>query len=202
MTAAQGAETRTTTQPNGLLGVLSEVPRCARWILPTLKAAFAGTDVSTLELRTRSLVLLRVAAVDRAPYWRLHLEAGARALGITEDELVLIGSDEWAISPAFSERERAAILWADRVARRLARRDRIAFETVREHYSDEELVELTLVSSLGSMADRLTNALRIPPEPPIGLSPGSGPAPDGSLKAWPDRMFDSDVGRSWTRISE
>jgi hypothetical protein len=100
-----------TPQPGGLLEVLAEVPRSARWVLPALASAFCGTDVSTLELRTRSLVLLRVVAVDRAPYWRLQLAAGARELGITEDELALIGSDEWEAAPAFSERERAAILW-------------------------------------------------------------------------------------------
>ena len=197
MTAAQGAETPATPHPSGLLDVLAEVPRSARWILPAFASAFCGTDVSTLELRTRSLVLLRVAAVDRAPYWRLQLEAGASDLGITGDELALIGSDEWETAPVFSERERAAILWADRVARRLARRDKRAFETVRAHFSDEEMVELTLVASLGAMADRFTNALRIAPEPPVGLSPGAART-NASLEAWPPRMFESDLCASWT----
>jgi alkylhydroperoxidase family enzyme len=187
-------------QPLGLIDILSEVPRSARWTLPTLAAAFVGTDVSTLGLRERSLVLLRVAAVDRAPYWRLQIEAGAREIGITEAELVLIGSDEWEMSPAFSERERAAILWADRVARRLARRDSRAFETVRSHFSDQEVVELTLVSSLGAMANRLTNALRVAPEPPIGLSPGAARPFDASLEAWSARMFDTDVSGNWKGI--
>jgi alkylhydroperoxidase family enzyme len=200
MTAAQGAETPVTPQPRGLLDILAEVPRSARWILPAFASAFCGTDVSTLELRTRSLVLLRVAAVDHSPYWRLQLEAGARALGITEDELALIGSDEWEISPVFSERERAAIVWADRVARRLARRDKKAFETVRAHFSDEEIVELTLVSSLGAMADRITNALRVAPESPVGLSPGLR-IPDKSLEAWPSHMFDPEVAESWRECS-
>jgi alkylhydroperoxidase family enzyme len=200
MTAAQGAETPVTPHPRGLLDVLAEVPRSARWILPAFASAFCGTDVSTLELRTRSLVLLRVAAVDRSPYWRLQLEAGASALGITEDELALIESDEWEMSPVFSERERAAVLWADRVARRLARRDKKAFETVRAHFSDEEIVELTLVSSLGAMADRIANALRVAPESPVGLSPGLR-IPDKSLEAWPSHMFDPEVAESWRECS-
>lgn len=187
----------TTPMPKGLIEVLSDVPRSARWILPTLAAAFSGTDVSTLGLRTRALVLLRVAAVDRAPYWRLQLEAGSRGLGITEDELVLIGSDEWEVSPGFTEPERAAILWADRVARRLARRDKRAYETVRSFFSEGELVELTLVASLGAMADRLTNALRIAPEPPVGLSPGEAPTPAANLEAWSARMFDTDLSGAW-----
>jgi alkylhydroperoxidase family enzyme len=200
MTAAQGAETPVTPHPRGLLDVLAEVPRSARWILPAFASAFCGTDVSTLELRTRSLVLLRVAAVDRSPYWRLQLEAGASALGITEDELALIGSDEWEMSPVFSERERAAVLWADRVARRLARRDKKAFETVRAHFSDEEIVELTLVSSLGAMADRIANALRVAPESPVGLSPGLRIS-DKSLEAWPSHMFDPELAESWRECS-
>lgn len=200
MTAAQGVEIPATQPPRGLLEVLAEVPRSARWVLPALTAAFRGTDVSTLDLRLRALVLLRVAAVDRAPYWRLQLEAGAHELGISEDELVAIGSDEWEIAPVFNERERAAILWGDRVARRLARRDKRAFETVRANFSDQELVELTLVASLGAMADRMTNALRIPPEPPVGLSPGQAPT-DASLEAWPTRMFETDLCGNWTGIS-
>jgi alkylhydroperoxidase family enzyme len=183
-----------------LIEVLSEVPRSARWILPTWAAAFSGTDVSTLGSRLRALVLLRVVAIDRAPYWRSQLEAAAPELGITADELVLVNSDEWEISPGFSERERAAILWADRVARRLARRDKRAYETVRASFTEEEIVELTLVASLGAMADRLTNALRIAPEEPIGLSPGET-GRDAELEAWPDRMFEADVGRAWRDTS-
>jgi hypothetical protein len=55
-------------------------------------------------------------------------------------------------------------------------------------------VELTLVASLAAMADRITNALRIAPEPPVGLSPKAA-APD--LRAWRDRMFDPDLVRTW-----
>ena len=197
MTAVQGAETPVTSNPRGLIEVLSDVPRSARWILPTLAAAFGGTDASTLGLRTRALVLLRVAAVDRAPYWRLQLEAGARDLSVTEDELLLIASDEWEFSPAFSERERAAIRWGDRVARRLARRDKQAYEAVRAVFTEAELVELTLLASLGAMADRLTNALRVAPEPPTGLSPGAVPTTAGNLEAWSYRMFDTDLSGAW-----
>jgi alkylhydroperoxidase family enzyme len=196
MTAGQGVERQFVDSSAGLIEVLSELPRSARWILPAWSAAFAGTDVSTLGLRLRALALLRVAAVDRAPYWRSQLEAGASALGITPDELTLVNSDEWEISPGFSERERAAILWADRVARRLARRDKKAYESVRALFTDEEFVELTLLASLGAMADRLTNALRIAPEGSVGLSPDPETDPT-RLKAWPDRMFEPDIVRSW-----
>ncbi len=197
MTAVQGGEVPITPIPKGLVEVLSEVPRSARWVLPSLAAAFGGTDASTLGQRTRALVLLRVAAVDRAPYWRLQLEPRARELGVTEDELLLIESDEWEVAATFSERERAAIRWGDRVARRLARSDKRAYDAVRAVFTEAELVELTLLSSLGAMADRLTNALRIAPEPPVGLSPGRGATPAENLEAWPASMFDEDLIAAW-----
>ena len=158
-------------------------------MLPAFAAAFHGADVSTLEAKARALALLRVASVDRAPYWREQHEASAAPLGVTPDELALVTSDEWETAPAFTDRERAAILWADRVARRLARRDAAAYRAVREHLTERELVELTATVSLACMANRLTNALRISPEPPTGLTPG-GPAIDEALARWSREMFE------------
>lgn len=178
-----------------LAEILSSVPRSGRWTLPALSSAFRGTDGSTIEPTTRALVLLRVAAVDNSPYWRLQLEAEARALGLTDDQITLVNSDEWEMTGGFAPRATAAILWADRVARRLARRDARAYKTVSEVYSQDEVVELTLLAGLASMATRLTNSLRIAPEAGSGLVPSTSPAPD--LGEWPVRMFDDDLAAAW-----
>ena len=180
-----------------MLSMLSEVPRSARWVLPAFMTAFRGTDASTLEPKVRALVCLRVAAVDRAPYWREPLEADAQALGISADEVLLVGSDEWESAPGFSDRERAAILWGDRVARRLARRDGAAYRVVRAEFDDAEVVELTMVASLAAMADRFTNALRIPPEASTGLTPIDGAIPDEELRNWSRRMFEVETSTGW-----
>jgi alkylhydroperoxidase family enzyme len=174
----------------GLAGRLQEVPRSGRWLLPALAAAFRGTESSTIEPRTRALLLLRVASVDRSAYWRLQLEPAARELGVSDDELALVESDEWESMPTLSDRERAAVLWGDRVARRMARRDMKAYERVRTVFGDEEIIELTLVASLAAMADRFANALRIPSEGPIGLSPEREPVAESALAHWTERMFD------------
>jgi len=168
---------------------LSVVPRASRWLLPVMAVAFRGREGTTIEPRARLLMLLRIAAVDRSPYWRRQLEAAAGAVGVTADEVELAWSDEWEAAP-FGDRDRAAILWGDRVARRMARRDAAAYRAVREVFTEAELVELTMVASLASMADRVTNALRIAPEPPTGLSPATTPVPDADLASWSRRAFD------------
>ncbi len=169
---------------------LNVVPRSARWVLPAAAAAFAGTEGSTITPRERALVLLRVAAIDRSPYWRTQVEGVASDLGITFDEVTVVESDEWDTVPAFGDRERAAILWADRVARRLARRDRLAYEAVRAVYDEDEFVELTMIASLAAMHTRIANALRITPEAPTGLAPRRRPVPDEMFRSWSRVMFD------------
>lgn len=183
--------------PAGLVETLAPLPRSARWILPSFAAAFEGTDASTVEQRSRTLLLLRVAAVDRAPYWRERLEAGAREMGISSDEVELVGSDEWESAPAFTERDRAAILWGDRVARRLARRDGAAYRIVREAFDDVEIVELTTIASLAAMAGRITNALRIPPDRSGGFTPADGPVSEDRLRRWSRTMFDGEISETW-----
>lgn len=175
---------------SSLVETLEHVPRAARWVLPAWAAAFMGTEASTVEPKVRALMLIRIASHDRSTYWRTQLETIVEDAGVTPDELTLVESDEWETAPAFTDRERAAILWGDRIARRLARRDKRAYETLRESFSEKELVELTMVASLAAMADRFTNALRIAPEPPIGLSPSPNPASEDVLSAWSVRMFD------------
>lgn len=196
MVGQASARSNPSTGTKGLVPTLGLVPRSARWVLPTLASAFRGTDGSTLEPKLRTLVVMRVCAVDRAPYWRTQFEDAAPDLGITGDEVQLVGSDEWETAPAFTERERAAITWADRVARRLARRDGAAYRLVQEHCTPEEIVELTAIASLAAMADRITNALRIAPEGPIGVTADLGPV-DGPIDSWRDAMFDDDVGSTW-----
>jgi alkylhydroperoxidase family enzyme len=178
----------------GLVPTLALVPRSARWVMPTFASAFRGTDASTLEPRLRTLAIMRVCAVDRAPYWRTQFERSAPALGISDDEMRIIGSEEWETAPAFSDRERAAITWADRVAKRLARSDGAAYRLVQTHCTIEEIVELTAIASLAAMATRITNALRIAPEPAIGLTAAGGAM---DAQAWQRQMFDEGLPSSW-----
>src|SRR5690606_20074256 len=156
-------------------------------------AAFRGTEESTLEPSARLLMLLRVAAVERCPYWRTHWEAAARARGVAEDKIIVVGTDDWESAPAFERRERAAILWGDRVARRLAQRDKPAYTAVTGEFTETEIAELTLVAALGAMAVRAANALRVPPEPPEALVPAATPVTEAELATWGSRMFDADV---------
>jgi hypothetical protein len=61
-------------------------------------------------------------------------------------------------------RERAAVLWAEHVAKNTARdRDDVAAE-VKRHFSDAEFVELTAVCGLFGQSNRFQDSMRLPIE--------------------------------------
>ena len=185
----------TIPEASALTRQLQSSPRSARWILPALAAAFRGTEESTVDPRSRVLLLLRVASIERSPYWRLQWEHAASTLGVDADQVTLVTTDDWETTPAFNDQERAAILWGDRVARRLAQRDKAAFDQVSAAFAPAEVVELTMVAALAAMAVRITNALRVSPEPPTGLAPAREPVSDAGLAEWTRHMFDSQPDR-------
>lgn len=83
-------------------------------------------------------------------------------LGITEEHVAAIGSDEYMDSPLLTPREKATVLWAEHVTRNTAKsRDDIA-EEVQKHFTDAEFVELTFVISYFNMRNRYHDSLKLP----------------------------------------
>ncbi len=67
----------------------------------------------------------------------------ARARGETEQRIYVLPA--WEEAPFYSERERAALLWTEAVT--LIAQNHVpdeVYEKVRPHFTDEELVNLTL----------------------------------------------------------
>ena len=57
-----------------------------------------------------------------------------------------------------------AILWAEHVTLNTAKEDNGVFERVRQEFSEEEVIELTLMSGFFNLFNRLTDSLHIPIE--------------------------------------
>lgn len=67
--------------------------------------------------------------------------------------------DDWMDSPVLSARDRAAVLWADRVTRNTAADDDEARAIVERHFAPDELVELTLVIGEFAFLNRFNDSL-------------------------------------------
>jgi AhpD family alkylhydroperoxidase len=108
------------------------------------------------------LLKLRVSQMNGCAYCIDMHSKDLRAAGETEQRLYLL--DAWRESPFYSERERAALAWAEAVTRVTEGHVPDAvFEQARAQFSDEELANLTLAVTTINAWNRLSIAFRIPP---------------------------------------
>jgi AhpD family alkylhydroperoxidase len=98
---------------------------------------------STLEHSLLALIKVRVSQINGCGYCIDMHTKDARAEGETEQRLYMLSA--WWETAIYSDRERAALKWAEAVTR--LEKQRVpdeAFEDVRSFFSEEEVVALTL----------------------------------------------------------
>ena len=115
---------------------------------PGAMKALSGLDAYLarcgLEASLRELVKLRASQINGCAYCVDMHSLDARAGGESEQRLYAL--PVWHETPFFTERERAALLWTEKLT--LLSVDHVpdeVFEQVRQHFSEEELANLTLV---------------------------------------------------------
>ena len=89
------------------------------------------------------LVRMRASQINGCAYCLDMHSKDARAAGETEQRLYMLNA--WREAPLYSARERAALEWTEAVT--FLRDEHVpdhVFEAVREHFSEEELVSLSL----------------------------------------------------------
>ena len=98
---------------------------------------------SGLEHSLLELVKMRASQINGCAYCLDMHSKDARAAGETEQRLYLLNA--WREAPLYSERERAALEWTEALT--FLREEQVpdhVFAAVREHFSEEELVNLSL----------------------------------------------------------
>jgi AhpD family alkylhydroperoxidase len=114
-----------------------------------------------LEARLMHLLKLRVSQMNGCAYCIDMHSKDLRAAGEPESRLYLL--DAWRESPSYSDRERAALAWAEAVTRLTD--GQVPDETFREaraQFSEEELANLTVVVTTINAWNRLNIAFRTP----------------------------------------
>jgi AhpD family alkylhydroperoxidase len=114
---------------------------------------------SALEPGLLDLVKTRVSQINGCAYCLDMHTKDARARGEAEQRLYAL--DAWRETPFFSERERAGLAWAETVTRVAETHvPDEAFEHARQHFTEKELVDLTLAIVAINDWNRLAIAFR------------------------------------------
>ena len=108
--------------------------------LKTLYGIGAYMKGSPVESQLLELVVFRVSQINECAYCIDMHYKDARANGETEQRLY--GLSAWREAPYYTERERAALAWAEAVTECIVP-DEI-YDEAKEYFSDEELIDLTL----------------------------------------------------------
>ena len=118
---------------------------------------------TTLAGRLREIVIIRLGHLTGAQYvLRQHVPALALADGVTLAECDALA--DWRPSRLFSERERAALAYADTMTRDIEVPDAV-FAEIKRHFDDRQIVELTVLVGTYNMNARVLQALQLDLEP-------------------------------------
>jgi AhpD family alkylhydroperoxidase len=126
--------------------------------LKTLFNIGAYLKKSPVEEKLLQLVYFRVSQINGCAYCLDMHGKDARALGETEQRLY--GLSAWRETPFYTDRERAALAWAEAVNGCHVPDE--TFTRVKEHFSDEELIDLTLAISTINTWNRFNIAFTTP----------------------------------------
>lgn len=116
---------------------------------------------SIVEQSIFHLIYFRVSQINGCSYCLDMHSKDLRAAGETEQRLY--GLSAWRETPYFSERERAALAWAEAVT---TLKDQVSDEVyyyVRKQFSEEELIDLTLAVTTINTYNRINIAFRVIP---------------------------------------
>ncbi len=115
-----------------------------------------------LDGRLREIVIVRIGYLNRTEYVvKQHVPLHTAPEGLTQAECDALA--DWRAGSHFSARERAALAFVDASTRQVEVSDAV-FEELRRHFSERQIVELTVLTGAYNMHTRMCRALHIDPQ--------------------------------------
>jgi alkylhydroperoxidase family enzyme len=116
----------------------------------------------TIDSQLRALLNVQVATLYRMPYWMDIRHAVGVKMGVSAEKLADVLT--YRESPRFSERERAALQFCERITRDDLEVSEECLARVREHFTEAEIVELTFIIGYQTFASKFAKAWRLAPQ--------------------------------------
>lgn len=121
--------------------------------------ALMALEKGALDKATIELMFMRVSQINGCAYCLDMHGKALRESGVDNAKLDQLAG--WRVSHAFSDRERAALEWADSVTLIAATgAPDSAFEALQTHFSNAEIADLTFAISIMNAFNRLAISMR------------------------------------------
>ena len=156
----EGVETLLGRVPN-CWRVLAHSPDVARWLLPFCATLHRSGTGSVLDVRIKNLVALETSVTNQCAYCTSHNKSFGLGLGLTEEQVQVIDDGSYLESSLFDDRDKAALWWAEEVTKNTAKFNEDCFQNLKMHFSEPEIVEITLMGGLFALFNRFNDSLFI-----------------------------------------
>jgi AhpD family alkylhydroperoxidase len=141
--------------PGPIAAALANVPELMEPMLSFTGAVFGPTSVDP---RSKEIVILRVSAANGCRYCTETHTRMARRLGFSAEELSALRGE--GPPPArWSQRELALVAFSEALSEQASE----AVDLLRPHFEDPQIVELVALGSATILLNRFATALELPP---------------------------------------
>jgi AhpD family alkylhydroperoxidase len=145
--------------PGPIVSSLAQVPELLEVAMPFIGRALGPSAIS---FRDKEIVIVRTSALLKCQYCELTHTAVALDAGLTHDEIGALRR-RIDIDAAFDDpRELSLLRWTDAVATGTGAVGHDIRSTLRQHWDDHEVVELTIVITATMLLNRYATSLELP----------------------------------------
>lgn len=135
-------------------GTMARAPEVLTHFMPFYSAVI---EHGTVERKYKELAYLKTSLINGCEYcFRAHSASGKKN-GVTEDQIKALAF--FHRSPLFDAKEKAVILYAERVTRGASAIRPPALDELKQYFNDDQIVELTLATALANFTNRFNDAL-------------------------------------------
>jgi uncharacterized peroxidase-related enzyme len=142
-----------------MFAAMAHRPEALNAFLPLYKAVI---NQGTIEAKYKELAYLRASMVNACEYCTRAHTASSKRAGVTAEQIAALPF--YKRSPLFDEKEKATILYADRVTRAATTIRAAELEELHKFYDEGQLVELTLAICMANFTNRFNDALENIPD--------------------------------------
>ena len=147
--------------------VLAHQPAAlAGWMLPNESIRLKNVKADPEYVKIQQLVIIKTSALNSSAYCMSHNVPLGKKIGLTEEQIATTQGDDYMNSPHLDAKQKAAVRWAEAVTTMTAREDEAAFAAMKTHFSEKQIVELTVFCGMWNYSNRLCEALHVDLERP------------------------------------
>jgi len=140
-------------------GIMARVPEALSNFLPFYSSVI---EHGTVERKYKELAYLKASLINGCEYcFRAHSSSGKKN-SVTDDQIKALAF--YHRSDAFDAKEKAVILYAERVTRAAATIRPMELDELKKHFNEDQIVELTLATCVANFTNRFNDAMLSTPD--------------------------------------